>query len=58
MSYLPDANTLIEAKNRYYQMSICPGFWDWVTLGQGTGILSSVESVRTELRRGNDELAQ
>ena len=58
MNYLLDANTLIEAKNRYYQMNICPGFWDWVKLGQDTGVLRSVESVRTELRRGNDELAQ
>ena len=24
VTYLLDANTLIEAKNRYYQMSICP----------------------------------
>lgn len=30
MTYLLDANTLIEAKNRYYQMSICPGYWDWL----------------------------
>ena len=30
MNYLLDANTLIEAKNRYDQMSICPGYWDWL----------------------------
>jgi len=26
MIYLLDANTLIEAKNRYYSMSVCPGY--------------------------------
>lgn len=28
--YLLDANTYIEAKNRYYQMSFCPAYWDWL----------------------------
>lgn len=30
--YLLDANTFIEAKNRYYSMNICPGFWQWITI--------------------------
>lgn len=58
MSYLLDANTLIEAKNRYYQMSFCPGYWTWLTRTKKAGRLSSVESVSVELRRGNDELAK
>lgn len=58
MNFLLDANTLIEAKNRYYQMTICPGFWEWLNLGHDAGILRSVASVGAELRRGNDELAQ
>jgi len=58
MSYLLDANTLIEAKNRYYQMRFCPGYWDWLKRGKEAGILSSVDSVAQELRRGNDDLAQ
>jgi hypothetical protein len=57
MSFLLDANTLIEAKNRYYQMSFCPGYWTWLTRTKQAGRLSSVESVGVELRRGNDELA-
>ena len=55
--YLLDANTLIEAKNRYYQVSICPGFWDWLLRNMETGLIASVESVGAELRRGNDPLA-
>ena len=30
MTYLLDANTLIEAKNRYYRMTVCPAYWSWV----------------------------
>lgn len=58
MSFLLDANTLIEAKNRYYQMRFCPAYWTWLTRTKDAGRLASVESVGTELRRGNDELAQ
>lgn len=58
MIYLLDANTLIEAKNRYYGMSICPGYWAWVLRTHGQGVLASIESVGDELKRGNDELAQ
>lgn len=58
MSYLLDANTLIEAKNRYYQMRFCPGYWTWLTRTRQAGRLSSAESVSIELRKGNDELAQ
>lgn len=57
MSYLLDANTLIEAKNRYYQMRICPGYWTWLARGKEARTIASVESVGAELRRGNDELA-
>lgn len=58
MTYLLDANTLIEAKNRYYQMRFCPGYWTWLTQNKRDGRLASVESVGAELRRGTDELAQ
>lgn len=58
MTYLLDANTLIEAKNRYYRMTVCPAYWSWVQRSQGTGIVSSIEPVGDELKRGNDELAE
>lgn len=58
MIYLLDANTLIEAKNRYYRMSFCPGYWSWVEAGGAEGVLASVASVGAELSRGNDELAK
>lgn len=58
MTYLLDANTLKEAKNRYYQMSICPGYWDWLRKANQTGEVVSIRSVRDELKRGNDALAE
>ena len=30
--YLLDANTYIQAKNEYYDMNFCPGFWQWLDL--------------------------
>lgn len=58
MKFLLDSNTLIEAKNRYYQMNVCPGYWTWVLKANGIGNVSSIESVGDELRAGNDDLAQ
>lgn len=57
MIYLLDANTLIEAKNRYYSMTICPGYWAWILQSYGQGAVASIAPVGDELRRGNDDLA-
>jgi len=57
MIYLLDANTLIEAKNRYYRMTVCPAYWSWIRRSQGAGIVSSIDLVGDELKRGNDDLA-
>lgn len=57
MIYLLDANTLIEAKNRYYGMHICPGYWSWVLRSHEQGVVASIATVGDELKRGNDELA-
>jgi len=56
-AYLVDANVLIEAKNRYYSFSICPGFWDALIWHAGSGSVRSVDVVKTELADGNDDLA-
>jgi Domain of unknown function (DUF4411) len=58
MIYLLDANTLIEAKNRYYSMTICPGYWSWILQSYGQGVVASIETVGQELQQGNDDLAQ
>ncbi|MGP5290038.1 DUF4411 family protein [Brachybacterium tyrofermentans] len=54
--YLVDANILIEAKNRYYAFDIAPGFWEWLDRAHRQGVTCSIDSVRDELLRGDDEL--
>lgn len=56
MNYLLDTNTFIEAKNRYYDMTVCPGYWDWLDQVFAADEVASVESVGDELLAGNDEL--
>ena len=58
MNYLLDANTFIEAKNRYYSMTICLGFWDWLLYANLNAGVSSIRFVQQELTKGNDVLAQ
>lgn len=58
MIYLLDANTLFEAKNRYYRMAVCPAYWAWIQRSQCAGVVASIDLVGDELRRGNDELAE
>jgi len=56
MFYL-DSNTFIEAKNRYYHMDICPGYWQWMLESNASGDLESISLVYDELVSGNDVLA-
>ena len=58
MNYLLDANTFIEAKNRYYSMSICPGYWQWILLSNTQEKVASINFIKDELTNGNDDLAQ
>ena len=57
MKYFLDSNTLIEAKNRYYGMRICPAYWQWLLLQNQAFSLASIEPVKDELTKGHDELA-
>lgn len=58
MKHLLDANTFIEAKNRYYGMTICPGYWSWLLLQNQAHEVASIVSVKDELTRGKDSLAE
>jgi len=57
MAYLLDANVFIQAKNLHYGFDFCPAFWDWIDHAHSAGVVYSVDSVRTELIAGDDELA-
>lgn len=58
MKYLLDSNTLIEAKNRYYSMSFCPAYWQWIGIQNQAAEVSSIIMVADELKKGNDDLAR
>lgn len=58
MIYLLDANVYIEAKNRYYRMTVCPGFWDWMDLQFESGQVSSIRMVFDELSKNDDALSE
>ena len=58
MVYLLDADTLIQAKDEYYAFDLCPGFWTWLDQQNAAARIYSVQAVKDELARGNDELAK
>ena len=49
MAYLLDSNTFIEAKQRYYDFGVCPGYWKWLTEANSDGRVFSIEKVGDEL---------
>lgn len=55
--HLLDANTLIEAKNRYYAMSICPAYWSWLLIQHQASKIGSILPIKEEIAKGNDDLA-
>jgi hypothetical protein len=56
MLYLLDANTLITAKNQYYQMERVPEFWDWLIHQGEKGRVKIPHPIYAELKAGKDEL--
>lgn len=57
MLYLLDANTLITAKNDYYQLERVPEFWDWLIHHAKQGSVKVPPEIFNEIRRGTDDLA-
>lgn len=56
--YLLDANVFIEARRRYYAFDICPGYWEALLAHREGARLGSIDRIRNELLRGNDDLAE
>lgn len=56
--YLLDANVFIEAKNRYYGLDICPGFWHSLISQHECERVFSIDRIRSELAQQDDELKQ
>lgn len=57
MAYLIDSNVLIEAKNRHYGFDFCPAFWTWLVDSNLRGRVFSIERVKQELVKRDDQLA-
>lgn len=56
--HLLDANVFIQAKNLHYRFSTFPCFWEWLDFSCQMGDVASIASIKAELCKGNDELAQ
>jgi len=55
--YVLDANVFIEAARRYYAFDIAPPFWESLVRYAENGQIQSIDRVKRELERGNDQLA-
>ena len=55
--YLLDANPFIEAKNRYYGFSLCPGFWKALIAQHNNDRVFSIDRVFDELVDEGDQLS-
>jgi Domain of unknown function (DUF4411) len=57
VAYCLDANTFIEAKNRYYGFDFCPAYWVWLDQEAASGKLLCVRAIYDEIAEGKDDLA-
>jgi hypothetical protein len=57
MTYVVDANVLIQARQHHYAFDFCPAFWSWLERENGKGNVFSVERVGKEVTVGTDPLA-
>ncbi len=55
--YLLDANVFIEAAKRYYAFDLVPLFWAYLIDYADAGYIQSIDRVKKQLKRGNDDLA-
>jgi hypothetical protein len=54
-TYLIDSNTLIQAKNLYYQHGFCGSFWKWILDAHNGNILCTINKVKKEIFKGDKE---
>jgi len=55
--FVLDANVFIEAKNKYYGFSLCPGFWKALIAQHKKSRLCSIDKVLDELGHERDALS-
>ena len=47
--YLIDTNVFLQAYDATYRIEQFPGFWEWLELEARSGLIASVEAVRSEI---------
>lgn len=57
-TYVLDANVFIEAYRRYYAFDIAPTFWNKLIGLASSGKVVSIDRVKDELTRSNDDLSK
>lgn len=54
--YLLDTNVFITSQNAQYGMDFCPAFWDWLALKNQANCVFSIQHVRAELAKRDDQI--
>ncbi|WP_337234037.1 DUF4411 family protein [Proteus terrae] len=54
--FVIDSNVFINSKNFYYNFGYCKIFWDLLLELHKKGLVYSINSVKNELKNGNDEI--
>lgn len=57
-AYVLDANIFIQAARCYYAFDLAPRFWDSLVRHAADERIRSIDRVKQELERGNDQLAE
>jgi|26BtaG_2_1085354.scaffolds.fasta_scaffold24023_2 hypothetical protein len=55
--YLLDSNFFIQSKNFSYRFEFCQAFWDLIITLHNQGLVYSIQKVKQELIKGNDNLS-
>lgn len=55
-TYALDADAFMQAARLYYAFDIAPGFWQALIQHAQTGTVRSIDRVKIEINRGNDDL--
>ena len=53
--YVLDTNVFVEAARRYYAFDIVPGFWQMLIDQARIGNIISIDRVKSEIDRGDDD---
>lgn len=56
MTLLLDTNAFLTPALTYYAFDICGGYWDWLIDAAAEGKIASIDSVKRELRRKDDQI--